>query len=53
VLGGFALFLLGVGLGLAVRETPPPGGMQTLVRTLQPETLPPVTRTVTVTSGGR
>jgi hypothetical protein len=44
------VFFLGVALGIAVAETPPPGGTQTFVRTLEPETLPPVTRTVTVTT---
>ena len=52
-IGGLAFagvaFFLGIALGLAVAETPPPGGTQTLVRTLEPETLPPVTRTITVT----
>jgi hypothetical protein len=44
------MFFLGVALGIAVAETPSPGGTQTLVRTLEPETLPPVTRTVTITT---
>ena len=44
------VFFLGVALGRAVEEAPRPGGSQTLVRTLEPETLPPVTRTFTVTT---
>jgi hypothetical protein len=44
------VFFLGVALGRAVEDAPRPGGTQTLVRTLAPETLPPVTRTITVTS---
>lgn len=44
------LFLAGLSLGRALEEGPEPAGPQTLVRTLVPETLPPVTRTVTVTT---
>ena len=43
-------FVAGVALGLALDDAPRPGGTQTLVRTLEPDTLPPVTRTVTATT---
>ena len=43
-------FVAGVALGLVLDDAPRPGGTQTLVRTLEPDTLPPVTRTVTVTT---
>ena len=45
------VFVAGVSLGKALDEAPRPGGTQSLVRTLEPVTLPPVTRTVTVTTG--
>ena len=44
------VFVAGVSLGKALEEPPRPGGTQSLVRTLEPDTLPPVTRTVTVTN---
>jgi hypothetical protein len=44
------VFWVGVALGRALEEAPRPGGTQTLIRTLEPETLPAVTRTVTVTT---
>jgi hypothetical protein len=44
-LAGAVLFVAGVALGRALEEEPPPGGTQTLVRTLAPNTLPPVTVT--------
>jgi hypothetical protein len=47
------IFWVGVALGRALEEAPKPGGTQTLVRTLEPDTLPAVTRTVTVTSSTR
>jgi hypothetical protein len=50
VAGAVLLFVIGVSLGLALDDPPPPGGTQTLVRTLTPGTLPPVTRIVTVTT---
>ena len=43
-------FVAGVALGLVLDDAPRPGGTQTLVRTLEPDTLPPVTRTLTVTT---
>ena len=53
VLGGVLLaviFVFGLALGRATAEAPQPGGTQTLERTIQPSTLPPVTRTVTVST---
>jgi hypothetical protein len=44
------VFVLGVALGKALESEPGPGGTQSLVRTLRPDTLPPVTRTLTVTT---
>jgi hypothetical protein len=55
LLGALAVavvFLAGLSLGRALENAPLPGGTQTLVRTLEPDTLPPITRTVTVTTGG-
>jgi hypothetical protein len=46
------VFVAGLSLGRALEDAPRPGGTQTLVRTLEPETLPPITRTVTVTTTG-
>jgi hypothetical protein len=43
-------FFAGLALGRALEERPRPGGTQSLVRTLEPGTLPPITRTVTVTT---
>ena len=45
-----AAFWIGLAAGRALEEAPRPGGTQTLVRTLEPDTLPAVTRTVTVTT---
>lgn len=45
-----AVFLLGLALGRVLEEEPRVGGTQTRIRTLEPGTLPPVTRTVTVTT---
>jgi len=49
VLGLLVAFVVGVALGGALDEGPAPGGTQTSVRTLQPRSLPPAARTVTVT----
>jgi H+/Cl- antiporter ClcA len=46
------VFLAGVAIGRAVEQAPEPGGTQTIVRTLQPLTVEPRERTVTVTTGG-
>jgi hypothetical protein len=42
------VFFAGLVIGRAVEQAPRPGGTQTRVQTLEPGTLPPVTRTVTV-----
>jgi hypothetical protein len=47
---GVLVFWVGVALGRALEEAPKPGGTRTFVRTLEPDTLPAVTRTVTVTT---
>jgi hypothetical protein len=44
------VFLAGYVIGRAVEQAPRPGGTQTSEQRLDPSTLPPVTRTVTVTS---
>jgi hypothetical protein len=49
LVAGGILFVLGIGLGQALEETPPPGGTRTQVRTLEPLPLTAVTETVTVT----
>jgi hypothetical protein len=51
-LGLLALFLLGISIGRALEDGPDPGGTVTNVRTLNPQPLPPATRTVTVTVTG-
>lgn len=43
------VFVLGYVIGRAIEQTPKPGGTQTRVGPIEPSTLPPVTRTVTVT----
>ena len=48
VLLGLAFFA-GLAVGRAVEDAPAPGGTQTLVRTLEPVTIHPAPRTVTVT----
>ncbi len=49
ILAGAALFFVGLSVGRALDARPEPGRTQTLVRTLEARTLPPLTRTVTVT----
>jgi hypothetical protein len=44
------VFLAGYVIGRAVEQAPRPGGTQTSDQRLEPGTLPPVTRTVTVSS---
>lgn len=44
------VFAVGLALGQALHDNPKPGGIQTGVRTLKPLPLPPVKRTVTVTT---
>jgi hypothetical protein len=50
MLGLLLAFLVGLALGKALEEGPVPGGTQTSVRTLEPRSLPPAPRTVTVTA---
>ena len=47
LLAAGVVFLIGLSVGRAVEQAPEPGGSQTLVRTLVPATLDPVTVTVT------
>ena len=49
LLGVVVALIVGISLGRALEEGPSPGGTQTNVRTLEPQPLPPATRTVTVT----
>jgi hypothetical protein len=44
------VFLAGLAIGRAVEDAPRPGGTQTVVRTLDPLTVEPEERTVTVTT---
>ncbi len=48
-----AAFVAGLAIGKAVEEGPNPGGTQTIVRTIEPLTVEPRERTVTVTTTGR
>jgi hypothetical protein len=47
------VFVAGLAVGRALEDAPEPGGTQTIVRTLEPLTLEPSERTVTVTTSGR
>jgi hypothetical protein len=49
LLGVVLALFVGISLGRALEEGPSPGGTRTNVRTLEPQPLPPATRTVTVT----
>lgn len=49
---GVVVFWMGVALGRALDDAPEPGRVQTRLRTLEPATLDPITRTVTVTTAG-
>jgi hypothetical protein len=44
------VFFAGLAIGRAVEDAPRPGGTQTVVRTLEPLTVQPEERTVTVTT---
>jgi hypothetical protein len=44
------VFFAGLAIGRALEQSPQPGGTQTRVRTLQPQTIAPGERTVTVTT---
>lgn len=48
-----AVFVAGLAVGRALEDAPSPGGSQTIVRTLEPLTVEPGERTVTVTTSGR
>jgi hypothetical protein len=48
-----AVFLAGLSIGRAVEDAPRPGGTQTVIRTLEPLTVQPDERTVTVTTSER
>jgi hypothetical protein len=48
-----AVFFVGLAVGRAVEDAPRPGGTQTRIRTLDPLTIPPAERTVTVTTAAR
>jgi hypothetical protein len=50
VAAGALLFAVGIAVGQALEDATPPGGTQTLVRTLKPLQLPPARVTVTVTT---
>lgn len=47
------VFVAGLAVGGALEDAPSPGGTQTIVRTLEPLTVEPEERTVTVTTSGR
>lgn len=47
-----AVFVAGLAVGRALEDAPEPGGTQTVVRTLDPLTVEPEERTVTVTTSG-
>lgn len=47
-----AVFFVGLAIGRAIEQAPEPGGTQTIVRTIEPLTVEPRERTVTVTTGG-
>jgi hypothetical protein len=46
------VFVAGLAVGRALEDAPEPGGTQTVVRTLDPLTVEPEERTVTVTTSG-
>ncbi len=47
------VFVAGLAIGKALEQSPSPGGTQTIVRTLEPLTVEPQERTVTVTTSER
>ena len=52
--GAVVAFLAGIAFGQALDDNAPPGGTQTMIRTLKPLQLPPAAReTVTVTRAAR
>jgi hypothetical protein len=50
LLGVVIAFVVGLALGKALEDGPAPGGTRTSVRKLEPRSLPPAPRTVTVTT---
>jgi len=48
-----AVFVAGLAVGKALEDAPSPGRSQTNIRTLEPLTIEPRERTVTVTTTGR
>lgn len=46
-------FFAGLAIGRALEDAPEPGGKQTRVRTIEPLTVTPQDRTVTVTTSGK
>jgi hypothetical protein len=44
------VFFAGLAIGKALEQAPDPGGTQTRVRTVEPQTIAPRDRTVTVTT---
>jgi hypothetical protein len=44
------VFFAGLAIGKAIEQAPQPGGSQTRLRTVEPATLAPAERTVTVTT---
>ena len=50
VVAALVLFWIGIAVGRVLAETPDESRLETRVRTLEPGTLEPVTRTVTVTT---
>ncbi|MGI8606394.1 MAG: hypothetical protein ACR2L0_04465 [Gaiellaceae bacterium] len=48
-LAAVVVFFVGLAVGRALETAPQPGGAQTGIRTFEPGTVPPLTRTVTVT----
>jgi hypothetical protein len=47
-----AVFAVGIALGESLHDNPKPGDSRTQTRQLRPVSLPPVTRTITVTTRG-
>lgn len=47
------VFVAGLAIGRALESAPDPGGTQTIVRTLEPLTVAPQERTVTITTSER
>lgn len=48
IIGLGIAFFAGLAIGRAIEDVPEPGGTQTIVRTIEPSTVRPEPRTVTV-----